>query len=139
MMTTALLLACAALCTFVNPFVNHDEFSWKELLNEISVTTKDLQNHTVNIFVKNLKVNGQLKCEDDFFCQAEQELREKVSRLSGKKFNHFHNLIRNLHRINKPRVKTCKPFDKNSDEILLHEFMDNLKRCVQKKYGRTPK
>uniref|UniRef100_A0A8C2Q066 Interleukin 13 n=1 Tax=Cyprinus carpio TaxID=7962 RepID=A0A8C2Q066_CYPCA len=75
-----------------------------------------------------------------FFCQAEHELKEKVSGLSGAKFEHFRTdkkLMRNLKEYNKHHMKTCKPADKDK-EILLLDFLEKLLSCVRSAY-RQPK
>uniref|UniRef100_A0A8C1QTW8 Interleukin 13 n=1 Tax=Cyprinus carpio TaxID=7962 RepID=A0A8C1QTW8_CYPCA len=77
------------------------------------------------IFLEELEMNG---CKGEFFCQAEHELKEKVSGLSGAKFEHFRidkKLMRNLNEYNK------KPADKDQ-ESPLHEFLRNLLACYSR-------
>uniref|UniRef100_A0A672RCV2 Interleukin 13 n=1 Tax=Sinocyclocheilus grahami TaxID=75366 RepID=A0A672RCV2_SINGR len=76
----------------------------------------------------------------EVFCQAEQELKKKVSRLSGAKFDHFRidkKLMRNLNKYNERHVKTCKPTDEDQDPILLHAFLKNLLVCVKSAYSQV--
>uniref|UniRef100_A0A672RD79 Interleukin 13 n=1 Tax=Sinocyclocheilus grahami TaxID=75366 RepID=A0A672RD79_SINGR len=76
----------------------------------------------------------------EVFCQAEQELKKKVSGLSGAKFDHFRidkKLMRNLNKYNERHVKTCKPADEGQDEILLHAFLKNLLGCVKSAYSQV--
>ncbi|XP_051534331.1 interleukin-13 [Myxocyprinus asiaticus] len=135
-MMKTLLLACAAVCAFAAPSKTDEKRLLEELSVEINSTLKDL-NHKDDIFVTDLKVKNQ-QCKDDFFCQFEQVLKEEVSGLSGVIFEHFRTnkkLMRNLDKFNRYHEKTCKPVHiKKHEEILLRDFMNVLKGCVQKRY-----
>uniref|UniRef100_A0A8C1S7M3 Interleukin 13 n=1 Tax=Cyprinus carpio TaxID=7962 RepID=A0A8C1S7M3_CYPCA len=120
-MKTILLLAFAVLVSST-PVENSDKILLGELIDELVREVKS--------FLKQDK--------GEFFCQAEHELKEKVSGLSGAKFEHFRTdkkLMRNLNEYNKRHVKTCEPADKDQ-EILLHEFLEKLLTCAQRAYSQ---
>ncbi|KTF87448.1 hypothetical protein cypCar_00040803 [Cyprinus carpio] len=135
-MKTILLLAFAVLVSST-PVENRDKKLLAELIDELEREVKNFSNDTTEIFLEELEMNG---CKGEFFCQAEQELKDKVSGRSGAKFEHFRTdkkLMRNLNEYNKRHMKTCKPADKDQ-EILIHEFLEKLLTCAKSAY-RQPK
>nr|BAM09149.1 interleukin 4/13A [Cyprinus carpio] len=133
-MKTILLLAFAVLVSST-PVENDDKILLGELIDELNREVKRFSNDITEIFLAELEMNG---CKGEFFCQAEHELKEKVSGLSGAKFEHFRTdkkLMRNLNGYNKRHVKTCKPADKDQ-EILLHVFLRNLLTCAKRVYSQ---
>uniref|UniRef100_A0A8C1S7W4 Interleukin 13 n=1 Tax=Cyprinus carpio TaxID=7962 RepID=A0A8C1S7W4_CYPCA len=133
-MKTILLLAFAVLVSST-PVENSDKILLGELIDELVREVKSFLKQDKEIFLAELQMNG---CKGEFFCQAEHELKEKVSGLSGAKFEHFRTdkkLMRNLNEYNKRHVKTCEPADKDQ-EILLHEFLEKLLTCAQRAYSQ---
>uniref|UniRef100_A0A8C2HNE5 Interleukin 13 n=1 Tax=Cyprinus carpio TaxID=7962 RepID=A0A8C2HNE5_CYPCA len=133
-MKTILLLAFAVLVSST-PVENNDKKLLGELIDELFREVKRFSNNTKEIFLAELKMNG---CKGEFFCQAEHELKEKVSGLSGAKFEHFRTdkkLMRNLKEYNKHHMKTCKPADKDQ-EILLLVFLEKLLTCAKRVYSQ---
>ncbi|KAI7795870.1 interleukin 4/13A [Triplophysa rosa] len=139
MMTkTMILLVFAAVCVSAAPPDDTDKILLMGLFDALNDTIKDLPNE--NIFLGDLKVKRHLSCTNEFFCQAQAELKDKVSGLSGPMFEPFRTdkkIIRNLNSFNKRHEKTCKPAD--NVEILLYEFLEDLIKCVQKRIQYIPK
>uniref|UniRef100_A0A672RCD7 Interleukin 13 n=1 Tax=Sinocyclocheilus grahami TaxID=75366 RepID=A0A672RCD7_SINGR len=110
----------------------------KNLLGEIIDELDKAVKMIVTIATLVLRVIS-ISLQREVFCQAEQELKKKVSRLSGAKFDHFRidkKLMRNLNKYNE-RHKTCKPTDEDQDPILLHAFLKNLLVCVKSAYSQV--
>uniref|UniRef100_A0A8C2FGC1 Interleukin 13 n=1 Tax=Cyprinus carpio TaxID=7962 RepID=A0A8C2FGC1_CYPCA len=125
-MKTILLLAFAVLVSST-PVENNDKKLLGELIDELFREVKRFSNNT------KVRLN-----KGEFFCQAEHELKEKVSGLSGAKFEHFRTdkkLMRNLKEYNKHHMKTCKPADKDQ-EILLLVFLEKLLTCAKRVYSQ---
>ncbi|KAF4098236.1 interleukin-13 [Onychostoma macrolepis] len=147
MMRTLLLLAFAVL-TSSAPVHNNANSSAKghsdrkllgELVDELEKTVKIFSKETgdKSVFVTELQTNG---CKREVFCQAEQELKTKVSGRSGAKFDHFRTdkkLMRNLNIYNKHHGKTCKPDVEVQTEMPLHEFLPMLLTCVKNEFSQA--
>nr|ANS14271.1 interleukin 4 [Ctenopharyngodon idella] len=107
-----------------------------EIFDELNATPKTLLEGK-DIYLRELKTES---CEHEFFCQAEQELKE-VSRQT--EFDHFRTdkkLMRNLHTYNKRSGKTCKPVEAEAEvKIPLRKFLEILKKCVKKTYSQINK
>ncbi|XP_048023332.1 interleukin-13 [Megalobrama amblycephala] len=141
MMKTILLLAFAVFVSSASLKVN-DKTILGELIDELNATMTTLpkEHKGKEIFLREL-VPEKESCVHDFFCQAEQELKTKVSVLS--KYDDFRTdkkLMRNLHMYNNHHEgTTCKPVDEDQDEISLHKFLENLMKCVKKEYSKPKK
>uniref|UniRef100_A0A673HLW6 Interleukin 13 n=1 Tax=Sinocyclocheilus rhinocerous TaxID=307959 RepID=A0A673HLW6_9TELE len=148
-MKTILLLAftvfvsCAPAANSDKTPVRHtDKTLLGELVDELITAMKDFPKETEEkqIFLKDLQMNIMGHKHEVFFCQAEQELKTKVSGLSGAKFDHFRfdkKLMRNLNMYNKHHVKTCKPADEDQVQIPLCAFLKNLLTSVKSAFSQV--
>uniref|UniRef100_A0A671RZR1 Interleukin 13 n=1 Tax=Sinocyclocheilus anshuiensis TaxID=1608454 RepID=A0A671RZR1_9TELE len=149
MMKTILLLAftvfvsCApAANTDKTPVRHTNKTLLGELVDELNMAMKDFPKETEEkqVFLKDLQMNVMGHKEHEvFFCQAEQELKTKVSGLSGAEFDHFRfdkKLMRNLNMYNKHH-KTCKPADEDLDKIPLRAFLKNLLTSVKSAFSQV--
>uniref|UniRef100_A0A672RCF0 Interleukin 13 n=1 Tax=Sinocyclocheilus grahami TaxID=75366 RepID=A0A672RCF0_SINGR len=137
-MKTILLLIFTVLVSSA-PVEHNDKNLLGEIIDELDKAVKmfSKENKGNEIFLTKLQMDG---CKREVFCQAEQELKKKVSGLSGAKFDHFRidkKLMRNLNKYNERHVKTCKPADEGQDEILLHAFLNKLLTCVKSAYSQV--
>ncbi|NP_001186834.1 interleukin-13 precursor [Danio rerio] len=146
MMKTLLLLACTV---FVSGFTLKGTDAMhktvlKELVTELEAVLVNPPKETKakeEIFLVDLGKKGSgLKCEHDYFCQAEEEMVKKVSGLSGVKFDPFRTdkkLMRNLNTYNHQDEKNCKKeirshaADEDLEEITLDVFLKDLLKCVK--------
>ncbi|XP_077053405.1 interleukin-13 [Siphateles boraxobius] len=108
----------------------------RELLHKLDAAMKNLpvEPEGEKIFLYDL--NTDAPCSEDVFCKAEQELK-KISGLT--KYDDFRTdktLMRNLHMYNVQNGTTCKHVDEGSVQIILHDFLKNLKKCVQSAFSK---
>ncbi|XP_050949589.1 interleukin-13 [Labeo rohita] len=145
MLKTVLLLTFAVFAssaTLESSLKTHnDKRLLGELVDELEKAVKSFPNVAKEdtIYLRNLEKKNCRDHKHEFFCQAEQELKNKVSGLSGAKFEHFRTdkrLMRNLEVYNKHHGKTCKSAE-DDDEIPLHEFLPKILTCVKSTYSQA--
>ncbi|XP_056095109.1 interleukin-13 [Rhinichthys klamathensis goyatoka] len=141
MMKTILLLAVAVVVSGApakeeKTSVKEEKTLLGELLRNLGAAIKNLpvEHKGKEIFLEDLKMD--VTCSEDVFCKAERELK-KVSGLN--KYDDFRTdktLMRDLHMYNNGTTCDDKPADKDSVQVILHDFLKSLRKCAQSAYSK---
>ncbi|XP_067280369.1 interleukin-13 [Pseudorasbora parva] len=136
MMKITVLLLAFAVFVSGNPVKDTDKTLLGELVEDLSRALSRLPKEPTGKEHRLKDLGGNGLCPMHMFCQAEDQLL-KLSSLT--KYNDFRKdgrLMRQLNQYNQRHEKTCKPVDEDQDEILVHDFLVELKKCVQNAYSK---